>query len=340
MATSAEADGDALSAPVLHDAFGRQINYARLSLTDRCNFRCIYCMPHQGTSFIPHGNILSYEELLRLCAIMARLGITRYKITGGEPLCRKDAVYFIRNLAKIPGIEDMTITTNGTLVAPVLDELAAIGLRSITFSLDAFLQKTLVDIARVKTSLKEILAAIDKAAALGMQVKLNVVPIKGYNDSELADLAAYALDRGFHIRFIELMPIGQGKKLTGIPQNELFQLMGQKFGPLKKVGHRTGNGPATVYSVEGYSGFIGFIAALSARFCGHCNRVRLVSTGFLKTCLCHEAGVDLRTPLRAGGTDGELTRIIREAVRNKPKGHTFFLNSPEERLFNMNSVGG
>jgi cyclic pyranopterin phosphate synthase len=340
VAASAGSDPDALNAPVLHDAFGRHINYARLSLTDRCNFRCIYCMPHQGTSFIPHENILSYEELLRLCALMTKIGITRYKITGGEPLCRKNAIYFIRNLVKIPGIEDVTITTNGTLAAPVLDELAAIGLRSVTFSLDAFLQKTLSAIARVKIPLENILAAIDKAAALGMQVKLNVVPIKGYNDSELADLASYALERGFHIRFIELMPIGQGKTLTGIPQNELFQRMEHKFGQLKKVGHKTGNGPATVYGVEGYSGCIGFIAALSARFCGDCNRVRLVSTGFLKTCLCHETGVDLRTPLRTGCTDEKLTWIIRAAVRNKPKGHTFFLNSPEERRFNMHSVGG
>jgi cyclic pyranopterin phosphate synthase len=337
--TSSEAESAGAS-PVLKDAFGRQINYARLSLTDRCNFRCLYCMPSQGAPFIPHENILTYEELLHICKIMTGLGITRYKITGGEPLCRKDAVRFIKNLTETPGIEEVTLTSNGSLAAPVLTELARYGLRSITFSLDAFLQETLTRIVRVDTSLKNILEVLDKAAALGMRVKINTVPLKGYNDAELVDLAAHALQRGFHIRFIELMPIGQGKKLAGIPQKDIFLRMEQEFGPLKRLAHKTGNGPAVVYSVEKYPGFIGFIAALSDRFCNNCNRVRLVSTGFLKTCLCHEVGVDLRNPLKNGATEKELARIISAAVHNKPKGHTFSFSSPEESVFNMHSVGG
>jgi cyclic pyranopterin phosphate synthase len=339
VATLSEAESTDTS-PVLKDAFGRQINYARLSLTDRCNFRCLYCMPSRGAPFIPHENILTYEELLRICKIMTALGITRYKITGGEPLCRKDAVHFIENLTKIPGVDEVTITSNGSLAAPVLAELYKYGLRSITFSLDAFFQKTLTRIVRVDTSLNDILEAMDKASALGMLVKVNTVPLKGYNDEELVDLASYALQRGFHIRFIELMPIGQGKKLAGVCQKDIFLRLEQEFGPLKRLAHKTGNGPAVVYSVDKYPGFIGFIAALSDRFCNNCNRVRLVSTGFLKTCLCHEVGVDLRNPLKSGTTDRELARIISTAVRNKPKGHTFSFTSPEESLFNMHSVGG
>jgi cyclic pyranopterin phosphate synthase len=316
------------------------MEYARLSLTDRCNFRCIYCMPHEGVPFISHAQILSYEEILHICGIMTSLGITRFKITGGEPLCRKGAVGFIRDLARLPGVAEVTLTTNGAFLEPHLEDLAKSGLRGVTFSCDAFVQETFAVIARTSTVLDTVKHAMERTAALGLRVKINTVPLKGYNDEQLVPLARFALERGYHIRFIELMPVGNGRALSGVPQKELFASMEREFGALKRVRERTGNGPAVVYSVAGYAGRIGFIAAISERFCDSCNRVRLTSTGFLKTCLCHDAGVDLRTPARNGASDEDLRAMILKTVVDKPAGHAFFFTANGEKDFFMNSVGG
>ena len=297
-------------------------------------------MPHEGMPFIPHDQILSYEEMLRLCRIMASLGVSRFKVTGGEPLCRKGAAGFIKELAHLPGVEEVTLTSNGSLLEPRLAELAAAGVRRITFSCDAFDQETFARLSRSDTSLETVLRAMERAAGYGMPVKINTVPLKGYNDAQLVPLARYALERGYHIRFIELMPVGRARTLEGVPQDALFGALEREFGPLRPVERTTGNGPAVVYDVKGYPGLIGFIAALSGRFCNSCNRVRLTSTGFLKTCLCHDAGVDCRPPVRSGATDGELADRIRNAVRDKPVGHTFSFAGQEQSPFFMNSVGG
>ena len=323
----------------MRDGFGRRITYARLSLTDRCNFRCIYCMPREGLPFIPHERISSYEEMLRFAGIMASLGIARFKVTGGEPLCRKGAVECIRSLAALPRVAEVTLTTNGALLAPHLGELAGSGLSAVTFSCDALDRKTFAAITRTGITPDGITAAMARAASLGLRVKINTVPLKGYNEKELIPLARFALERGYQIRFIELMPVGKGRTLAGVPQEDLFAAMEREFGPLAPVRERTGNGPAVVYAAKGYTGSIGFIAALSGRFCGSCNRVRLTSTGFLKTCLCHEAGVDLGTPARDGATDRELGDIILRAVAEKPSGHTFSFTEGVEGFY-MNSVGG
>ena len=333
-------EGHAAERAALRDGFNRRIEYARLSLTDRCNFRCIYCMPHDGLPFIPHERIMSYEEMLRLCRIMASLGITKFKVTGGEPLCRKGAAGFIRELAALPDVTDVTLTTNGSLLEPHLDFLAKSGLRGVTFSCDGMDQATFAAIARTDSPLDAVKESMAKAAALGLRVKINTVPLKGYNDGQLVALARYALERGYHIRFIELMPVGRGRTLSGVPQEELFATMEREFGGLERVRERTGNGPAVVYRVPGYPGRVGFIAALSERFCTACNRVRLTSTGFLKTCLCHEAGVDLREPARSGASDEALRETIRRAVAEKPSGHSFSFAATGGREFFMNSVGG
>lgn len=325
---------------VLRDGRGRRITYARLSLTDRCNFRCIYCMPHEGLPFIPHDRILSYEEMLRLCALMADLGISRFKVTGGEPLCRKDAVGFIRTLAALPTVSEVTLTTNGALLGPHLEELAKSGLRTVTFSCDAVTPDVYAAVARTDVPLETVQAAMARAASLGMRVKINTVPIVGYNDTQLTSLARFALERGYDIRFIELMPVGRGRALAGVTRADLFAAMEREFGVLAPVTERTGNGPAVVYSVANFPGRIGFIAALSERFCAACNRVRLTSTGFLKTCLCHSEGVDLRTPVRNGASDAAVRETIRDAVTAKPAGHTFSFTGNTEDSFFMNSVGG
>lgn len=297
-------------------------------------------MPHDGLPFIPHEQIVSYEEMLRLCRIMAALGVSRYKITGGEPLCRKGVAGFIRELAALPGVREVTMTSNGILLARQLDKLVESGVRRITFSCDAYDQKTFARLSRSDASVEDVRQTMARAAALGMPVKINTVPLKGYNDAELVPLARFALERGYQIRFIELMPVGRARSLAGIPQGDIFAAMEREFGPLKRVEHKTGNGPAVVYAAAGHPGRIGFIAALSDRFCEACNRVRLTSTGFLKTCLCHDTGVDCRTPLRDGATDAALSRLIREAVARKPKGHVFSFSSKENGGFFMNSVGG
>jgi cyclic pyranopterin phosphate synthase len=326
----------------LYDSFGRRIDYIRVSLTDRCNFRCVYCMPPQGLSLVSHRDILGYEELLRLCAIAASLGISRYKITGGEPLCRRDAPGFIRLLAALPGVEEITLTTNGSLLPLRLEELAGSGLKAVTVSCDAVSRKGLLRITRSREAAFGPLAgAMARAKTLGLGVKINTVPLKGYNEEELVPLALFALERGYHIRFIELMPVGLGKGLRGIPPQEVASLMARKFGPLERLTARAGNGPAVCHSIRDMAGAIGFISALSDRFCHACNRVRLTSTGFLKTCLHHAAGLDLRRPIREGASDGELADLIRQAVLGKPRGHAFSFAAPaEEKQFFMHSVGG
>lgn len=325
----------------LHDAFGRRIDYIRLSLTDRCNFRCIYCMPSEGLPFISHEEIITYEELLRLVAIFASLGIAHYKVTGGEPLCRKGIVDFIRGLVRVPGVEDVTLTSNGSVIEPHLEDLAASGVRQITFSCDAFSQEAFGKICRTDTRPEQIRQAMERAAALGMQVKINMVPLQGYNDEEILPLARFALERGYHIRFIEYMPGGKdAHRLRGIPQPEVLEVLEREFGPLAPVGRKTGNGPALVYSVESCPGYIGFIAAVSRCFCRTCNRVRLTSTGFLKTCLCHDEGADLKSVMADGADDIALRRIIEETVFHKPARHMLSLAPSAKETFLMSRVGG
>jgi cyclic pyranopterin phosphate synthase len=297
-------------------------------------------MPEKGLPFISHDQIASYEELLRLCRIMADLGVSRYKITGGEPLCRKGVAGFVRKLAVLPGIREVSMTSNGSLLAGQLDELAASGVGRITFSCDAFSQETFARLSRSDASLQAVWQTMARVAALGMPVKINTVPLRGHNEAELVPLARFALERGYHIRFIELMPVGRARSFAGVPQEEIFAAMQREFGPLRRVARETGNGPAVVYSVTGYPGHIGFIAALSDCFCDACNRVRLTATGFLKTCLCHDTGADCSKPLRDGATDAALSLLIRTAVAGKPKGHVFSFTTKKGNGFYMNSVGG
>ena len=325
----------------LTDGHGRRIDYIRLSLTDRCNFRCVYCMPPEGAAHIPHEEILSYEELIRFCRISAALGISRYKITGGEPLCRKGAVSFMRSLKLMPGVEQVTLTTNGALLAGRLDGLAEFGLDGINVSLDTLSSDRYHAITRSGASPEDVLNTLQKAKDRGFSVKINAVPLKGYNDRDILPLARHALENGFHLRFIELMPVGRAGLYEGIPQETIKRDIENRFGPLEPLGKRIGNGPAEHFSVRGHDGSVGFISALSKKFCHSCNRVRLTSSGYLKTCLHHDTGMEIKPLLRGGSTDGEIGRAIIEAVRQKPAAHAF--RKPEEgeaTEFTMNSVGG
>lgn len=343
-----------MSRPELIDSHGRLIDYIRISLTDRCNFRCVYCMPKDGEDYIPHTEILSYEELLRLCALTAGLGIRKYKITGGEPFCRKGSVDFMRSLKALPGVEETTVTTNGVLLDGYLEQLAAIGVKGINVSLDSLEQGDFSRMTRSDTSVALILAALARAKSMGMRVKINTVPIRNYNEKNLVALARYALEQGYHIRFIELMPVGQGQGLEGVPLPEVKAMMEGAFGPMVPVARRMGNGPAVCYHTAEGRASIGYIGALSEKFCHSCNRIRLTSAGYLKTCLHHHVGVDLKKLLRSGASDAQLGDAIVQAVARKPKAHSFVGASCDDSvekngmqpegeaptLFFMHSVGG
>lgn len=326
----------------LLDSHGRRIEYMRISLTDRCNYRCVYCMPPEGERFVPHSEILSYEELLRLSRITAGLGILKYKITGGEPFCRKGAVAFIRSLKAVPGVAQTTVTTNGSLLGPHIAELAAIGIDGVTVSLDSLNPGRFAELARSRTDVNVVLAAIQEAKRQGLRVKINVVPLKGSNDDELVDLALFALSRDIHIRFIELMPVGAGRVYKGVPQEEVRDMLEERFGPLRPLERVIGNGPAECFRVAGHGGSIGFISALSKKFCHKCNRIRLTSLGYVKSCLHHAVGVDLKPLLRGGASDAELRDAIVSAVKRKPLSHEFARVRAQgaPATFSMNSVGG
>ena len=326
----------------LQDRHGRTIDYIRLSLTDRCNFRCLYCMPPEGESFVPHGEVLSYEEILRVCRIAAGLGVSRYKITGGEPFCRKGSIDFIRRLRALPGVEQTTITTNGSLLGAHVEALADMGVEGVTVSLDSLSQDSFSAITRSEARLDDIVRAMAEARGRGLRVKINVVPLSGRNEAELPNLVRFALANGYHIRFIELMPVGNGRRHAGPPPEAIRDMIERNFGVLIPVKRALGNGPAECYSVAGHRATVGFISALSKKFCGACNRIRLTSLGYLKTCLHHNVGVDLKPLLRGQATDAELKRALVEAVSKKPKGHEFSREPVrgEPENFSMNSVGG
>lgn len=326
----------------LLDTHGRRIEYMRISLTDRCNYRCVYCMPPEGERFVPHSEILSYEELLRLSRITAGLGISKYKITGGEPFCRKGAVAFIRSLKAVPGVAQTTVTTNGSLLGPHIAELAAIGIDGVTVSLDSLNPGRFAELARSRTDVNVVLSAIQEAKRQGLRVKINVVPLRGRNDDELVDLALFALSRDIHIRFIELMPVGAGRVYKGVPQEEVRDMLEERFGLLHPLERVIGNGPAECFRVAGHGGSIGFISALSKKFCHKCNRIRLTSLGYVKSCLHHAVGADLKPLLRGGASDAQLRDAIVSAVKRKPLSHEFARARAQGGpvTFSMNSVGG
>jgi cyclic pyranopterin phosphate synthase len=326
----------------LIDAHGRVIDYLRLSLTDRCNFRCVYCMPPDGAVYMPHCELPTYEELLRLCLLMSGLGIRRFKITGGEPLCRKGAVAFIRRLKRMPGVDQVTLTSNGTLLAPYVEELADIGVSGINFSLNSLNPEHYAAVSRTQAGPEQVLPVMAAAAKAGITVKINVVPLRTYNDCDLPDLTRFALENGYHIRFIELMPVGLGAACTGVPPHEIHAAIERDFGPLSALDGVAGNGPANYFRVPGHAGSVGFISAVSNMFCPRCNRIRLTSGGFLKSCLHRDAGVELKPLLRSGANDAAIIAALRKAIMEKPAGHAFGGVAQENfrQRFLMHSIGG
>ena len=335
----------------MKDFFGRTIDYLRLSVTDRCNLRCVYCMPEQGVTWMPHADILSFEEILRLIRVMAQLGIAKIKVTGGEALTRRGLTGLITELKQADGIQQVTLTTNGILLMEHLDNLIAAGLDALNISLDTLNSETYNRITR-SGGFEQLESLIRQIRSLPFPVKINCVPIRGLNDSEITAIAGLAKDYAAAVRFIELMPLGQGSDYELLTQEETAAEIKKVYGPLAPFPEKLGNGPAVYYSLSGFKGKIGFISPMSHNFCDTCSRLRLSAAGLLMPCLACTAGLDLRNMLRGNAgfqskvrsykgknvTDEELSMAIQNLVNQKPRCHSFA--AKEQAAREMFRIGG
>lgn len=326
----------------LSDSFQRPINYLRISVTDRCNLRCIYCMPSDGVSLMSHQDVLSYEEIYTIVLAAAELGVNKVRLTGGEPLVRLGLPELIRMLAQIEAINDISLTTNGLLLGRYAAELKQAGLQRVNVSLDTLKPDKFEFVTRRNNGLGDVLAGIEAARSVGLNpVKINTVVMAGINDDELVDFARKTIDEGWHVRFIELMlPLGVS---TTSAQFISVSDMRERLKPLGKLEPclpGTGNGPAKYFRFPDARGSLGFITPVSEHFCFHCNRLRLTSDGKLRSCLLAEDEIDLRQSLRSGQSSNEqIKQLIEQAVARKPLHHRLDEGyMPKDRPFSQ--VGG
>jgi cyclic pyranopterin phosphate synthase len=326
----------------LLDHFERRIDYMRISVTDRCNLRCIYCMPSEGVRFIEHREILRYEEILRIVRIATRLGISKVRITGGEPLVRKDIVRLIGSLAEMTEIEDISLTTNGVLLKAYAGDLFRAGLQRVNVSLDSLSPERYEIITRGR-HLSDVWDGIEEAEKAGLKpVKINTVPIKGFNDDEILDFAMLTLRRPIDVRFIEFMPIGAKEmwdERKYISTEEIKKRI-RALGDLVPDRSERQAGPAENYRLPGAAGVIGFISPLTNHFCSSCNRLRLTSDGKMRPCLFSESEIDLKNPIRNGCDDTEIERLLSLAVSVKPKEHRLGERISRRFQRTMSKIGG
>ena len=326
---------------ILRDKFERVIDYLRISITDRCNLRCVYCMPKSGVKLFGHREILTYEEIVRIAGIAAALGVKKIRITGGEPLTRKNISFLISSLKTINGIEDISLTTNGILLEKLAGELADSGLDRVNISLDTLRPDRYREITR-GGEIVSVLKGIDAAEQAGLlPIKINMVPVRHLNDDEIADFARMTLTTPRHVRFIEFMPIGSRDLWNYercISTDELKRTV-EKIGPLVPVRIRK-MGPARYFRFDGVPGVIGFISALTHHFCGDCNRLRLTADGRLRPCLFSETEIDLKLALRSRSSDKEIERLLRLSIEVKPEGHNIGQRNDLSSLRNMSRIGG
>jgi cyclic pyranopterin phosphate synthase len=323
---------------VLRDQFGRGIEYLRISVTDRCNFRCLYCMPIEGMQWLPKRDILSYEEIVEVVRQLAPLGLRRLRITGGEPTIRPELPSLVRQLRAVPGIQDIALSTNGVKLPELAAPLRQAGLDRVNMSADSLREDRIIAIARRNLGLSPVqAAAAAEAAGLG-PIKLNVVVMRGINDDEVVDFARLALEHPWHVRFIELMPVGEMRDLTWehvVPSEEVLQRVATLGNLTSDAGPR-GNGPARYFRIDGSPGTVGVITPMTHTYCGSCNRVRLTADGRLRTCLYGDHEVNLRDPLRRGEP---LEPLFRQALAEKPKEHQL-LQMQVGGLRALSQVGG
>ncbi len=301
------------------DRYGRNIEYMRVSITDRCDLRCRYCMP-DGCEKVSMSQILTYEQIVRICRVASDLGISRIKITGGEPFVRLGCTDLKREIKALGGIDEVTVTTNGQTLERYIEELKETGIDGINISLDT-LDPDRFSYITGGGKLEKTLHAIELSAESGIKTKVNALPQRGFNEDELEDIAGLAFRYGIDVRFIELMPVGMADGHKGLSNKAVLKRLMEKWPGLEPDRSIHGNGPAVYYKKPGEAGAIGFISAIHDKFCRYCNRVRLTSMGQLKPCLCYDSGTDLM-PLITG-TDKELKEAIRKAIYEKPEEHCF-----------------
>ncbi len=325
------------------DSFDRQIDYLRISITDRCNLRCLYCMPGDGfTRLLEHGQILSLEEIARVTGISSELGIRKVRLTGGEPLIRRNIATLISYIHEIPKIEEIALTTNGILLAGKVGELKAAGLDRVNISMDSLNPEKYAKITR-GGDIKKVYQAIEEVLAEGLHpVKINVVAIKGFNDDEIGDFARLAYKLPLHVRFIEFMPVGdllfwESGKFISIQD---IRREVQKYYALNPDKTVAGNGPAENFVIPGGNGSIGFISPISKHFCHSCNRLRLTADGRLRACLHDRGEVALREAIRAGASDEEIAELFRECIALKPREHHMEDGWGSENQRKMFQIGG
>ena len=325
----------------LTDSYNRRIDYLRISITDRCNLKCIYCMPEKGLKHFKQSEILTTAEIIRIVRIACKYGVRKVRLTGGEPLLRNDIVQLLSGI-KSAGIQDLSITTNAQRLAGMAKALKKAGLDRVNISLDTLLEDRYRDITR-GGEIDLVWEAIAEAERAGLSpVKINVVPVRGVNDDEISAFASMTLKKDVHIRFIEFMPIGNNgawKPDAYLSKDEIMARV-TSAGKLIRLPFK-GGGPSRNYRIEGAAGMIGFISAISNCFCSSCNRLRLTAIGKLRPCLFSEITVDLKTPLRNGASDEELEALYRSAVLSKPASHTLrdgSLGHPS--LSPMSQIGG
>jgi len=324
------------------DKLHRRINYLRLSVTDRCNLRCMYCMPEEGIPFLPHGDILTYEEMLRLVKISTRCGIRKVRLTGGEPLARKGFINFLERLSDIDTLDEITLTTNAVLLKEYAADIMDCGICRINISLDSLKPERFFHITG-RDQFDRVWEGIQEAERMGFNpIKINVVAIKGVNDDEILDFARLTREKPYHVRFIELMPVGKENSWSVekfISTEEIFEQI-LTLGALKPVISNPLDGPADRFVLEGGKGEIGFIGALSQHFCDSCNRLRLTAEGQLRSCLFSDQELDMKTPLREGREDDYLVNLIGYAIENKPEEHGLVKSGPRKCIRQMSTIGG
>lgn len=319
----------------LCDSFQRGISYLRISVTDRCNLRCVYCMPSEGIPLVPHKDILSFEEILLVVRAAVELGINKIRITGGEPLVRLSIVDLVHMISSVSGVKDISMTTNGILLEHYADDLKHAGLHRINISLDTLKPDRFEQITRTG-DLSDTLSGIEAAEKAGLDpVKINMVPIQGMNEDEIVDFARMTVEHGWHVRFIEMMPLNTTAKF--VPSQELRSEI-LALGDLKPFKGIVGNGAARYYQLPGAIGTIGFISPMSEPFCSECNRLRLSAAGILFPCLFSNEGVDIKSQVRSSTDLGAIKQLIKAAIAAKPQSHCF-ADSVEENT-KMSSIGG
>lgn len=328
--------------PPLVDGFGRVHTSLRISVTDRCNIRCFYCMPADGVQFRPRDELLSFEEIFQFVSALLPLGVTKLRLTGGEPLVRNGLPELVQMLSRLPGVQDLALTTNGILLADLAQPLADAGLKRLNISLDTLSETTFQQIAR-RPGLDRVLAGIDAAQAAGfVDIRLNAVAIRGMTEAEVVPLAEFALQRDLELRFIEFMPLDAEARwsdeiLTGA---EIRRRLEERFGPLTAVHRLEPSKPAVDYSLPGGRGRVGFINSVTEPFCGDCNRLRLTADGQVRNCLFSLREWDARELLRAGRTDAEVRQLVRDCVAAKAEAHAIGESEFERPERAMYQIGG